>query len=145
MLYIFLCRTHHISTISFCNFAFVFLYLIDHGGFRAVPSGPTRTCAGRITQGDELATEENTNGHSKYATKLAFFRIELLILSLGTQFQDCLVQTPSSYLIRLQSYEYLCCLFSCISLFFTPYFCLYQFYICGLWPHGPYHVTFCNK
>ena len=68
-------------------------------------------------------------------------QIDLMILSFSTQFKIIFVQTPSSYLIRLQSYELLQCLFSFVLLFFASYFCLcLDFIFADFSLHGPYNL-----
>ena len=71
--------------------------------------------------------------------KLAFFRIELLILSLSTQFQDSFgpnpIFLPYSVTVRIKYF-----------FVFTPYFCLYlSFTYADFGLHGLYHVTYGSK
>ena len=79
-----------------------------------------------------------------------FFRFKFFILEIWPlltlinkhSISGLFCQTPSSYLLQLQSYEYLCCLFS-YSLFFTPYICLYlNFTFADFGLHGPYRNTY---
>ena len=69
--------------------------------------------------------------------KVGIFR--QLILSFYTQFQDLFGSNPSTYLILLQSYEYLrvygflLSIYACLSLIFT-------FAVFGL--HEAYHATY---
>ena len=71
-------------------------------------------------------------------------RIELFILSLIIQFQDWFGPSP---IFLPYSVTQLCIfvlsIFSCISLFFTHYFCLYLYYpFADFGLHGPYQVIY---
>ena len=60
-------------------------------------------------------------------------------------FRICLFQTLSSYLFSYKVLKFCVVYFICISLFFTPYFCLYlNFTLADFGLHRPYHVTNIN-